>query len=146
LGAGVSFVLPDYNPGTIEGYSVYGNYDFTAHFGIEGAIHGATLITPTDIAESSYLLGPRYVFHRKRLHPYGKVLFGLGVFTFEPVPGNPTARTSTHRMYALGGGLDFTYKRHVNIRVIDLEYQRWPGFGAGGLTPIAITVGAAYSF
>ena len=146
VGAGLSLVQPDYNPASIKGYSIYGDFDFTPHFGIEGDIHKATVITPDDIGESSYLLGPRYVFHHGRFHPYAKALLGLGVFTFEPVYVNSSSSSSTHKMYALGGGLDITVRRRLNVRAIDMEYQRWPGFGASGLTPIAFTVGAAYRF
>lgn len=146
VGAGVTMVQPDYEPKNIFGYSIYGDFDFTRHIGIEGDIHIATVITPTDIAESTYLLGPRYVFHRGRLHPYGKALLGLGTFTFQPVYVNSTSSSSTHKVFAFGGGLDVTIKRRLNIRAFDFEYQRWPGFTANGLTPIAMTVGAAYNF
>src|SRR5215469_5855741 len=64
VGGGISIVQPDYEPKTIYGYSVYGSFDFTPHLGIEGDIHIANVITPTDIGESSFLLGPRYVFNR----------------------------------------------------------------------------------
>jgi hypothetical protein len=146
IGGGLSIVQPDYEPKNIIGYTIYGDFDFTPHIGIEGDIHIANVITPTDIGESSFLLGPRYVFNRGRFHPYGKVLLGLGIFTFEPVYANSKSSSSTHKMFAFGGGLDVTVKRRLNVRAFDLEYQRWPGFTANGLTPIAITVGAAYKF
>jgi hypothetical protein len=146
VGAGINIVQPDYNPSTIVGYSIYGSFDFTRHVGIEGNIHVANVITPSDIGERSYLLGPRYVFHRGRFHPYAKALLGLGVFTFEPVYVNSSSSSSTHRMYAFGGGLDVMLRRRLNIRAIDMEYQQWPGFGSNGLTPISFTAGAAYSF
>lgn len=146
VGAGVSLVQPDYETSSIKGYSIYGDFDFSPHFGIEGDIHMATVITPDDIGESSYLIGPRYVFHRGRFHPYAKALLGVGVFTFEPVYVNSSSSSSSHKMYAFGGGLDIAVKRRLNVRAIDMEYQRWPGFGPSGLTPLAFTVGAAYSF
>jgi Outer membrane protein beta-barrel domain len=146
VGGGLNIVSPDYNPGTIKGYSVYGDFDFTRHIGIEGDIHQANIITPTDIAESSYLLGPRFFFTRGRLHPYGKALVGVGVFTFQPVYVNSTSQSSTHKIFAFGGGLDVSFRHHINVRAFDMEYQRWPSFGGSGLTPIAITVGAAYRF
>jgi hypothetical protein len=146
LGAGLSIVQPDYETSSIKGYSFYGDFDFTPHIGIEGDIHIATVITPTDIGESTYLLGPRYVFHHGRFHPYAKALLGLGVFTFEPVYVNSTSSSSTHKIYAFGGGLDITVKRRLNVRAFDLEYQGWPGFTANGLTPLAYTAGAAYRF
>ena len=146
VGAGLSIVHPDYETSSIKGYSIYGDFDFTPHFGIEGDAHIANVITPTDIAENSYLLGPRYVFHKGRFNPYAKALLGLGVFTFQPVYVNSTSSSSTHKMYAFGGGLDFAAKRRLNIRAFDFEYQSWPGFTANGLTPLVFTFGAAYHF
>jgi Outer membrane protein beta-barrel domain len=146
VGAGLTIVQPDYNSAIIKGYSIYGDFDFTSHIGVEGDIHIATVITPNDIGESSYLVGPRYVFNRGRFHPYAKALLGVGVFTFEPVyPDSPTV-SSTHKIYAFGGGLDVSVKRRLNVRAFDLEYQQWPGFGPNGLTPLVITIGAAYNF
>ena len=146
VGAGVTMVAPDYEPKDTFGYSIYGDFDFTRHLGIEGAIHMATVITPTDIAESSYLLGPRYVFTKGKFRPYAKALLGLGVFTFQSVYANSKSSSSTHKMYAFGGGVDYTAKRRLNVRVIDIEYQRWPGFASSGLTPLVFTVGGAYNF
>jgi Outer membrane protein beta-barrel domain len=146
VGAGLNIVQPDYNPGTIKGYSIYGDFDFTRHIGIEGDIHKATVITPSDIAESSYLLGPRFVMAHGRFHPYGKALLGIGIFNFQPVYVNSPSSSSTHKIYAFGGGLDINVKRRVNVRAIDVEYQRWPSFGPSGLTPLAVTIGAAYNF
>ena len=146
VGAGLSAFQPDYNPGTIKGYSIYGTFDFTSHIGLAGDIHIVNVITPGDIAESSYLIGPRFVMSRGRLHPYGKALAGIGVFTFQPVYASSSSSSSSHKMYALGGGLDVSVKRHWNIRAFDFEYQRWPGFGDNGITPFGITFGAAYVF
>ena len=36
--------------------------------------------------------------------------------------------------------------RKINVRVIDFEYQQWPGFSPNGLSPYVITAGAAYTF
>lgn len=146
VGAGLSIFQPDYNPGTIKGYSVYGTFDITSHIGIEGDVHIVNVITPGDIAENTYLLGPRFTMSRGRLHPYAKALAGVGVFTFQPVYVTSSSSSSTHKMYAFGGGLDIKVKRHLNIRAIDFEYQRWPGVDANGITPFGITIGAAYVF
>jgi hypothetical protein len=146
VGAGLSVFQPDYNPGSIKGYSFYGTFDFTSHIGIAGDIHIVNVITPGDIGENSYLLGPRFVMSRGRFHPYGKALAGIGVFTFQPVYVTSSSSSSSHKMYALGGGLDVSVKRHWNIRAFDFEYQKWPGFGPNGITPYGITVGSAYVF
>ena len=145
-GVGLSAFQPDYNPGTNWGYSIYGTFDFTSHIGLEGDIHMVNVITPGDIGQNSYLLGPRFVMERGRLHPYAKALGGIGVFTFQPVYVTSNSSSSSHKMYAFGGGLDVRVKRHWNVRAIDFEYQRWPGFGSSGITPLGITIGSAYVF
>jgi hypothetical protein len=146
VGVGLSAFQPDYNSGTIKGYSIYGTFDFTSHIGLEGDIHIVNVITPGDIAQNSYILGPRFAMDRGRLHPYAKALAGIGVFTFQPVYVTSSSSSSSHKMYAFGGGLDVRVKRHWNVRAIDFEYQRWPGFSANGITPLGVTVGAAYVF
>src|SRR4051812_8083257 len=77
IGAGWSFAKPDYGLSNIQGYSIYGTFDFTRHWGIEGDVHKVSMITPSDIGQDSYLLGPRYVFHHNRVHPYAKALLGF---------------------------------------------------------------------
>jgi Outer membrane protein beta-barrel domain len=143
LGLGGSLASPDYEQKTIKGLTVYGTFDFTRHWGIEGDVHRVSLITPTDIGEDSYLLGPRYVFRRNRLSPYAKALFGLGRFKFQPDNAPETAYT--YKIYSFGAGLDIQATKHINVRAIDLEYQRWPGFGRNGLTPFVGTIGIAYA-
>lgn len=134
---------PDYAPHKIEGVTVYGTFDFTRHWGIEGDIHKVSLITPADVGEDSYLLGPRYVFRHDRLSPYTKALLGIGRFQYQFDTAPHAA--FTYKIYSLGAGLDIKATQHINVRAIDLEYQRWPGFDGNGLTPIVGTVGVAYA-
>jgi hypothetical protein len=147
LGAGYSFASPDYGEKKIQGYTIYGTFDFTKHWGIEGDIHRISVITPTDIGEDSYLLGPRYVFPVRRFRPYAKGLLGFSRFKtdYDPRSNRPNY-ANTYKIYSLGGGLDYTLTRHLNIRAVDFEYQNWPGFRTNGLTPYVLTFGAAYSF
>ncbi len=144
FGAGLSLANADYSPHKIKGISVYGSFDFTRHWGIEGDIHKVSIITPADIGEDSYLLGPRYVFHHKRFNPYAKALLGFGRFQYQFDTAPHT--TYTYKIYAFGGGLDFLATHHINVRAIDLEYQKWPGYPPNGLTPIVGTIGVAYVF
>lgn len=147
LGAGYSFANPDYGQKKIQGFTIYGTYNFTRHWGIEGDIHHISVVTPLDIGEDSYLLGPRYSFHFGRFSPYAKGLLGLGQFKTDYDPGSMKInRTYTLKMYSLGGGVDMRATRHWNIRLADFEYQSWPGFAPNGLTPYVFTFGAAYSF
>jgi hypothetical protein len=128
----------------IQGFTIYGSFDFTRHWGIEGDIHQVSLITPADIGEDSYLIGPRYVFHYNRVHPYIKAMGGFGRFQYQY--DNAPHATYTYKIYTLGGGVDFQATPRINVRAIDFEYQKWPGFPTNGLSPLVFTIGAAYSF
>lgn len=148
IGAGYSFASPDYGQKKIQGFTIYGDYDFTRHWGIEGNIHRVSVITPTDIGEDSYLVGPRYSFHyKKRFKPYVKGQLGFGRFKTDFDPGSLMPNyANTYKIYSLGGGLDYHATPHINIRAVDFEYQGWPGFRENGLSPYVFTFGAAYSF
>jgi hypothetical protein len=141
IGAAGTFINSDYAKNQ-KGFSIYGDFDFFHHVGIEGDLHFA-LITPNDISENSYLLGPRYSWHYKRFHPYAKALFGIGRFGFQQ-GYFPSASTSTFGQFALGGGLDFQASHHINVRAFDVEFQRWPNFPPNGLSPIVYNFGVAY--
>jgi hypothetical protein len=121
----------------VKGLTIYGTFDFTRHFGVEGDIHKLSLSKP---GEDSYLFGPRYVFHYRRFHPYAKFQGGLSRF-------QTTYDTAyTYKIYAFGGGLDYQAPKHINIRAFDLEYQKWPQFPFDGISPIVGTAGVAYAF
>jgi Outer membrane protein beta-barrel domain len=122
---------------TSKGLTVYGTFDVTRHFGVEGDIHKLSLSRP---GEDSYLFGPRYVFHRNRFHPYLKFQGGFGRF-------QTTYNTAySYYIYAFGGGLDYHLTPHINVRAFDLEYQNWPKFPPNGISPIVGTAGVAYAF
>jgi hypothetical protein len=146
IGGGYSLAGPDYNQSKIKGISVYGDLDFKNHFGVEGAIHKVSIWTPSDIGEDTYLLGPRYSFTRGRYSLYGKALFGIGRFQNQGTFATSPHYTSTYGVYAFGGGLDVSLRKHLNLRIVDIEFQKWPGFEPNGLSPIVATFGAAYRF
>ncbi len=143
-GAGVSYASPDYGPKGTKGVSGYVDFDLTRHLGVEATAHIVSLITPTDIGEDTYLIGPRYVYHYRRFSPYAKVLFGLGEFQYQY--DYAAHSHQGYGVFAFGGGLDIRATHRLNIRAIDFESQHWPGFPSNGLTPYVTTVGAAYRF
>jgi hypothetical protein len=142
IGGAVTVISPDYAQPHLKGLSIYGDYDFFHHIGIEGDIH-FSIITPSDISENSYLLGPRYSWHYKRFDPYVKGLFGIGRFGYQ-AGSYPFPSTATYAEYAFGGGLDVRATRHINVRAFDIEIQKWPGYEPHGLSPIAYNFGVAY--
>ena len=60
VGGGYTLAAPDYGP-SIQGGSGFVDFDFRPHFGVEADIHYIALITPGDLAENTFLFGPRYV-------------------------------------------------------------------------------------
>jgi opacity protein-like surface antigen len=142
VGAGYSNANTDYVPQRVSGTTIYADFDFFHHLGLEGEFryikHGGT-----NIYEKTYEIGPRYSRTYGRFSPYVKGLYGRGVFNFT-YRGERTANLA-YNLLALGGGLDYRVLRHVNVRG-EYEYQRWFGFPPNGLTPSVITIGAAYRF
>ena len=143
-GAGWYFGSPDFGQKKIYGMTFYGDYDFGPHFGGEAEIH-YTGFSSTNVTENSYLFGPRYILRHKKIQGYAKALFGVGHFSLT-VAGVPDPNTGTYFEYALGGGVEYQATRHINIRVIDFEAQKWPGLGRSGLSPLGGTIGVAYTF
>jgi hypothetical protein len=144
VGIGGFIANPDFGQDKIKGLTFYGDFDVTQHLGAEGEIH-YSVITPTDVSEDSYLLGPRYVVRHKKFQGYAKVLFGVGRFGLQ-VGSFANPSTGTYFEYAAGGGIEYQATRKINVRVFDFEAQKWPGFAANGLSPYAGTIGVAYVF
>jgi len=143
-GGGWYFASPDFGQKKIYGLTFYGDYDFGQHFGGEAEIH-YTGFTSSGVTENSYLFGPRYILRHKKIQGYAKAFFGVGHFSLT-VAGVPDPNTGTYFEYALGAGAEYQATRHINIRLFDFEAQKWPGLGRSGLSPLAGTVGVAYTF
>lgn len=156
VGGGFSFAIPDYGGTYLKGFTGYADLDLFRRLGIEFDAHMNSVFTPTDIGEDTYLVGPRFsILRRDRANVYVKALGGIGRFHYQQGQyqknTTPPIQTDTFGVYAVGGGIEFRASRHVNIRAIDIEAQRWPGYGtpgfpAHGLTPFVTTFGVAYAF
>jgi hypothetical protein len=147
IGVGISAAQPDYSAPHIKGITIYGTLDFRRfrHLGIDGEIHDLKIVTPSDIGQSSYLLGPRYEWRIGRFRPYAKALFGIGNFEFQK-GYYPVDSSGNYFIYAFGGGVDLRATRRINVRLFDIEQQEWPSFENHGLSPLVGTIGAAYHF
>lgn len=146
IGLGYSKASPDYSEHTFSGLSLYGDYDFRDHWGIEGDFHyvkedNDNKGAQQNMYEKTYEIGPRYLWHISRFDPYVKILLGRGVFNYP----NNTANLA-YNMYAFGGGVDIRVKPYLNVRLIDVELQKWGSFPPSGLSPKVYTFGVAYRF
>lgn len=144
FGVGGTLNKPDFGQTNMEQITFYGDLDLQHHIGLEGTIH-YSVNTPDDVSENTYLVGPRFVVRHKRIDGYAKALFGAGHFGLQ-AGSFADPNTSTYFVYVIGAGVDVRVARHINIRAFDFEFQKWPTFGANGLTPMAGTIGVAYVF
>jgi hypothetical protein len=144
FGIGYSVANPDYGYPYVQGISGFVDAQLDKRLGAQIAVHQLTIVTPIDIGEASYMIGPRFnVLSQDRFRAYVKGLGGFGRFSFQQGSYlNPHA--DTYALYAIGGGFEYRASRHFNMRPLDLEVQRWPGFAADGLSPIVTTFGVSY--
>lgn len=149
IGGSFSFAQSDFGAEKLNGFGVYATYDFRAHWGVEAELHQVFDSNfKIDIFEKSYEVGPHYSLHFGRWQPYGKFMFGRGVFQFPPDPLHPAAgpvANLAYNMFAGGFGADYRLKPHINLRA-DYELQRWIGFPPNGLSPRVFSVGVAFHF
>jgi Outer membrane protein beta-barrel domain len=144
VGAGFTYAEPDYGQKSIKGASAFADFDFGLHFGVEADVHYIAFITPLDLAENTYLIGPRIILPYGRFKFYGKALAGYGDLVIQEQQDNIGRRDGFYFAWAGGGGLDIRVNNRITIRAIDVESQRWPNYG-NGLSPTVYTVGAAYN-
>jgi opacity protein-like surface antigen len=149
IGAIFKSANTDYRPDDFKGYGFYSTYDFKYHVGIEGEFHQINDPNAAEgIYERTYEIGPRYVLHYGRFAPYGKAMYGRGVFNYPPVSGDPKIgpiANLAYNIFAIGGGVDYHVQPWLNVRA-EYEYQKWLSFPPNGLTPRIFSVGAAYRF
>jgi hypothetical protein len=94
----------------------------------------------TGIHQDNYLAGPRLpVYHFWKATVYGKVLGGFSQMTFDS-QGDHGRFTDI----AFGGGMDVKLTRRLSLRALDVEYQYWPQWGNGTLSPYGASAGVGY--
>ncbi len=157
VGGGFSYGRSDFGlPSYLRGGTIYASFDFKPNYGVEVDFHqlnapsGDTAYTAggyNKVYQRDYEIGGRYVRHYGIFNPYGRVMYGRGVFNYPADIAN-----LAYNMGIIGGGVDINVHRHVNVRA-DYEYQRWFNFrgnlatnGSSSLSPQVFTIGAAYHF
>jgi len=98
------------------------------------------------LRESTIAGGATYTWrHWRRVHPYGKYLFGLGSARFAPVPeANGTFYLRDSRgANIVGGGSEFRVTQHIWARA-EYVYESWGELLGPHLQPQGFTVGAMF--
>lgn len=135
-----SFFQPDYGPNRLGGIGAYVDVKFTHWIQVEGEGRWLRFNQLDNVYEDNYLIGPRVPLPRIwKAAPYAKVLVGDGKmnFQFNEAKGNFTA-------LAYGGGVDLRMSKRWSFRAIDVEYQQWPKWVGGTLSPYGISAGIGY--
>lgn len=144
LSAGGSFSAyrVGYGQRTLLGPAVFIDATTRGPLGIEAEARWLNLHETADVHDETYLVGPRFAFKPLgRFHPYAKVLFGIGQFTF---PYNYAH--GSYFVLAPGAGCDFHINRRIDLRLADFEYQDWPQFTYGALPSYGISSGIRIRF
>ena len=137
IGGGVSAFNSDYGHREIGGGVAYVDVNPQWRVGLEGEARFLRWHSFEDVKQSDFLGGLRVAVLRPgRWNPYAKFLAGVGRITlpFAYAHGSFLA-------YAPGAGVDLALGDRVSVRVVDLEYQRWPQFSYGALSPYGISAG-----
>jgi hypothetical protein len=105
---------------------------------------------PSNVTESSYMMGPRVgLFRYRQISLNAKLMLGRAHITVPP----KHAGTGNYFAYAPGGLLEYRLNRRLFIRG-DYEYQFWPTWkgihtatsdGTGALTPNGLSLGVSYA-
>jgi hypothetical protein len=141
IGGSFATANSDYG-GRYNGGGAYINADFLPHLGVEGEFH--MVKDSSDLYEKTYEVGARYFRTYRKFSPYGKLMYGRGVFNFPPLPDGFRPNLA-YNLMAGGVGVDYKARRYLYVRG-DWEYQNWFGFQGSSLSPSILTIGAAYHF
>ncbi len=140
---------PDYGYQRLDGIGAFADYNVTPKFGAEAEARFLRIHQLAQIHEDTYLIGPKFNYHKRRFTFYGKGLLGVGEFNF-PL----SVAHGGYFAVGLGGGVDYRLTRRLYARG-DYEYQIWPGFVGppdapsianrpNGLSPNGFSVGISY--
>lgn len=108
--------------------------------GVEAEVRSLDLHTNEGVRQSTYLVGPKLTILPHRFRPFVKLLAGRGDFRF------PFGYAQgSYFVVAPGGGLDYRLgESRWSLRVVDVEYQVWPGFTFGELKTYGASTGVTY--
>ena len=138
IGGGVSGFQTDYGRNHMEGAFAYADVNPQWRVGLEGEARYLRWHANQQVKETTYVGGVRLVLWptSSRWEPYGKFLAGAGEITLPYGYAHGTFLT-----YAPGAGLNLALNERIILRIIDLEYQHWPQFTYGSLSPYGISAG-----
>ena len=140
IGGGIAEEHIDYGDRQLGGSQVWVDSNPTWRVGLEAEARWLRYHRdPNGAQATTYLAGPRISLAPGPLEPYVKLLAGRGIFEF---PFH-YARGS-YAVVAAGAGVDL-HRGRWQLRPVDFEYQTWPGFSYGRMSPYCVSAGVGYS-
>jgi len=140
VGGTFSDFQADYGKRSITGASVYVDSNLEWRWGVE--TEARRMVYPNfGESQSTLLAGPRWSFHPRGFVPYVKFLGGGGRFELPYGFGH-----GDYFVMAPGAGVDLRLGQKVRVRLVDFEYQVWPGFTFGSLHPYGVSTGISFQF
>ena len=140
VGVAGSAMQSDYGKRQLGGATVFVDAHLYRRIGVEFEARQLKFHSSEGIGERTYLVGPKISFKPRTVRPYVKLLAGRGQFTF---PFNYAK--GSYFVFAPGGGLDWRIDHsRVSLRLLDFEYQVWPGFTFGAMHPYGISSGVSF--
>jgi hypothetical protein len=137
VGGEVSVFQADYGQRILGGGLLFADVNPTWRYGIEAEARYLHFHTFEGVTETNYFVGPRVMLKPGPIRPYVKFLVGAGRITLPLGYAQGTFFT-----YAPGGGVDYIVGDRLTVRIVDFEYQMWPGFSSyGELRPYGISSG-----
>jgi hypothetical protein len=130
------------SPNRLYGPGAYVDLKLTRYVQFEAEARWLRMNPYLNIREDNYLIGPRLPIEKlryKRATPYAKALVGYGRMNFY--------LDTAHGRFAdiaYGGGVDIKLTKKISLRAIDFEYQQWPNWLSGTLSPYGASVGVSY--
>ncbi len=141
VGGTFSDFQADFGSRTIQGASIYADSNLTWRLGVE--TEARRMVYPSfagnQPSQSTLLAGPRWSLRPAGFVPYVKLLVGGARFDF-----SYNYQTGNYFVVAPGAGIDLRLGQRVRLRLIDFEYQVWPGFTYGSMHPYGVSVGISY--
>jgi hypothetical protein len=137
VGGELSVFQVDYGKRVLGGGVFFADLNPTWRIGLETEARYLRFNSFEEVTETNYLIGPRVMLKPGPFRPYVKFLVGAGRITlpFHYAQGAFLA-------YAPGVGADFLVNDRMTVRLIDIEYQVWPGFSSyGELHPYGVSAG-----
>lgn len=139
IGGSYAYFKPQYPQASLGGAGVYVDIQARRWLGIEAEGRWLREGQISGSHQTTYLIGPRIELRRGRFSPYVKGLVGDGRLVFPYGFGY-----GDYLVVAPGGGLDVNLTRNIKLRVIDFEYQYWPQFTLGAISPYGFSAGVSY--